>query len=200
MSKSLLLSIVLIVFGLNCKAADEFVDGIIITNHLDTVHCKILVPKDFGKFNEPELLLKCTALDSLGKKIKYKPNDIMGYEFVYQSKRYRQYSIQTEDDGKRMFVWKRNSGKRVNEYYYYSFNTSDHAKGAMGNLYEVYVLEDADTKETVVLTKGGAWGVNYRSQLKNFFQNDKKVLKVMVKDVKDFHDIDKFVVDTNSEY
>ena len=98
-----------------------------------------------------------------------------------------------------MFVWPLNMGKRINEYYYYTYNSSDLQKGSLGALGEIYVLENAETTETVSITRGGSLTNNYRTQIRMFFENDKKILKAMAQDLKEFHDIDKFVIDANKD-
>jgi hypothetical protein len=179
-------------------ASDEFTAGYFISSTNDTVQCKILIPKDFGRFNEQALFLKVTILDSTGKKIKYSPKDINGYGFIYHTKEYIYVSRQTDEDGKMMFVWPLYYGKKLNEYYYYSYNTSNLDKGAMGATEEVYVLEDAESKETAAITRGGALSNNYKSQLRKFFENDKRILALVVRDIKDFHDISRFVKDVDN--
>ena len=199
MKKLILLTVLSAFLFVSSKAEDEFVTGLLITNKNDTLLCKILIPKDFGKFNETVLFSKVTILDSTGNKKKYTPKDISGYAFVYNNKKYIFHSIQIEDDGKRMFVWPLNMGKRINEYYYYTYNSSDLQKGSLGALGEIYVLENAETTETVSITRGGSWTNNYRTQIRRFFENDKKILKAMAQDLKEFHDIDKFVIDANKD-
>ena len=102
-----------------CRAADEYASGYFVTKTNDTVECKILIPKDFGRVNEQSLFSKVTILDSLGKKTKYTPGDINGYGFLYHNKGYFYVSKQVEEDGKMMFLCPRNLGKKINEYYYY---------------------------------------------------------------------------------
>ena len=67
----------------------------------------------------------------------------------------------------------------------------------MGAMEEIYVLEDAETKETVSITRGGSLNNTYKEQLRKFFVTDKKMMALLVQDVKDFHDIPKFVNDAN---
>lgn len=197
MKQTLFFSALFFLFLVNASASDEFADGYLITKGNDTVDCKVLIPKDFGRFNEQSLFSKVTILDSAGKKTKYTPTDINGYGFIYQTKKYIYVTRQIDEDGKMMFLWPMSLGKKINEYYYYNYNTSDMYKGSMGATDEIYVLEDAETKETVAVTRGGSLTNTYKSQLRKFFENDKKVLAILVQDVKDFHDIPKFVRDAN---
>jgi len=196
MKQTILFSVLFFLFAFNSKAADEYADGYIITKHNDTLACKILIPKDFGHFNEASFFTKVTVLDSAGNKKKYAPSDINGYRFYYQSKKYIYVAKQVDEDGKMMFLWPLSLGKKINEYYYYSYNSSDMGKGYIDKA-EVYVLEDAETKETVSITQGGSLSNTYKAQLRKFFENDKKVLTILAKDVKSFHDISKFVKDAN---
>ena len=198
MKQLLFFSVLFFVCAFTSKASVDYADGYIVTKNNDTVAGKVLIPKDFGHFNEPALFLKVTVLDNAGAKKKYTPADINGYGFVYKSKKYIYVTKQVDDDGKAMFVWPRSLGKKINEYYYYSYNTSDLAKGSTGGLEEVYVLEEPETKETVSITKGGAWTNNLKEQLRKFFENDKHLLTLLTKDVKEFHDIPGFVKDANN--
>ncbi|HTD40850.1 MAG TPA: hypothetical protein VK671_09535, partial [Mucilaginibacter sp.] len=97
----------------------------------------------------------------------------------------------------RLFLWPLNQGKKINEYYYYMTNLSGTDKGSSETGSEIYVLEDAETKETVTLTRGGTLTDNFRTKMRRFFENDKKLLTLLARDVKDFHDISKFVADAN---
>jgi len=199
MKQFILFSSLFFLCSLSSKATDEYANGYIITKNNDTVLCKIIIPKDFGHFNEPSLFLRVTVLDSAGNKVKYTPGNINGYAFFYQSKKYVYVSKEVDDDGKMMFVWPRNLGKKINEYYWYSYNSTDLAKGSTGSLAEVYVLEDPETKGTTSITRGGAWTNNFKDQLRKFFENDKPLLTLVNKDVKDFHDIPAFVQDANNQ-
>jgi hypothetical protein len=197
MKQVVLFSILYFLFAINCSAAEEYADGYFITKSNDTIVCKIIIPKDFGHFNEQSLFFRVTVLDSTGKKMKYTPNDINGYTFVYHNKVYIYVSKEVDDDGKRMFAWPLVYGKRLNEYYYYNSNSSNLDKGSMNARDEVYVLEDAVTKETVAITRGGTLSNSYKGQLRHFFENDKTLMTLLVQDVKDFHDITLFVKDAN---
>ena len=183
----------------NSKTSDEYVNGIFITNNNVTYHCKILIPKDFGRFNEVYLFSKVTILDSLGRKNKYTPGDINEYSFIYHSKRYIYVSKQIEDDGSKLFLWPLNLGKKINEYYHYTINSVNLDKGSMGAVTEVYVLENAETKETISLVRGGTLTENYKAQMRRFFENDKQLLTLLARDVKNFHDISLFVKNANKE-
>jgi hypothetical protein len=196
-----LLSLVLTVFLFSFYgiAADEYTNGIYVTNNSDTFACKILIPKDFGRFNETYLFSKVTLLDSAGKKKKYSPNDISGYAFIYQNKKYVYVSKQVENDGERLFLWPLNLGKKINEYYHYTINSANLNKGSMGAISEVYVLENTETTETISLLRGGTLTDNYQAQMRRFFENDKKLLILLAKDVKHFNDISLFVKDANKE-
>jgi hypothetical protein len=184
-------------FSLTSRAEDEYVNGIFITNNNVTYHCKIMIPKDFGRFNEVYLFSKVTIMDSLGNINKYSPNDISAYAFIYQAKKYSYVSKQVEDDGTKLFLWPLHIGKKINEYYHYTINSADLAKGSMGAISEVYVLEIVDTKETISLLRGGSLTENYKSQMRRFFENDKALLTILNKDVKNYHDISQFVRDAN---
>ncbi|HXB28594.1 MAG TPA: hypothetical protein VNW49_02190, partial [Puia sp.] len=124
---------------------------------------------------------------------------IMGYAFIYQSKKYNYVSKQVEDDGTKLFLWPLHLGKKINEYYHYTINSANLDKGSMGAISEVYVLEIEDTKETISLLRGGSLTENYKSQMRRFFENDKALLTLLNKDVKNFHDISQFVKDANKE-
>src|ERR1700739_4511309 len=140
--KHILLSISLVfMFSVSCMAKKEYADGYIITKNNDTNYCKIIIPKDFGKFNEMELFSKVYILDSNGKSAKLTPDDINGYAFSYQSRTYVYTSKKVDDEGKTVFVWPINLGKKINEYYYYYYNSADMDKGGMGAVTGVYVLE-----------------------------------------------------------
>lgn len=193
-----LLSALLLLFALHGKAAEEYANGYVIDQSNDTLRCRIVIPKDFGHFNEQSLFSKVTILDSTGAKHKYNPDDINGYAFVYQGRVYAYVSRTVSDDNKKMFLWIRALGSKINEYYYYTYNTDDLAKGSMGATSEVYVLEDAVTKATAAITRGGVISNNYKDQLRKFFESDKPIMTVLIRDVKDFHDIDKFVKDANN--
>lgn len=197
MKQALFCSLLYFLLTFNCRAADEYATGYFVNKSNDTIECKILIPKDFGRINEQTLFSKVTILDSLGKKMKYTPRDINGYGFLYNNKGYFYVSKQVEEDGKMMFLWPMNLGKKINEYYYYIYNTSDLYKGSMGAMEEIYVLEDAETKETVSITRGGSLNNTYKEQLRRFFVTDKKMMALLIQDVKDFHDIPKFVNDAN---
>jgi len=188
--------IILISFSTCCMAKSEYADGYIISKKGDTLSCKIRIPLNLGKFNELELFSSVVILDSNKKETKLKPKDINGYGFTYQSKKYVYVSKVVDDEDKMVFVWPQNLGKKINEYYYYTYNSSDLAKGSMGAVAEIYVLED-DAKQTVSITRGGSLINSYKSQLRKFFENDKQLLRLIVDDVKDFHDIPKFVQAAN---
>ena len=197
MNRFLFLTLSCLLFSNVSKAADEYVNGVYTTNHQVTFTCKILIPKDFGHFNAMYLFSKVTIVDSMGVKKKYRPNEISGFAFTYLAKKYTYVSIQVEDDGTRLFLWPLNQGKKINEYYYYMTNLSGTDKGSSETGSEIYVLEDAETKETVTLTRGGTLTDNFRTKMRRFFENDKKLLTLLARDVKDFHDISKFVADAN---
>jgi hypothetical protein len=199
MAKKLLAVFLFLIVAGSCMAEDEYAVGVYITKGNDTLLCKVLIPKDFGRFNEPSLFSIVTLLDSAGNKKKFNPGDIYGYAFFYHSKKYMYVSRQVEDNGKRMFLWPLELGKRINEYYYYTYNSDNLNKGSMGAINELYVIEDAETKETISVARGGSLTENYKSQLRRFFENDKKVLALLAQDVKNFHDISKFVKDANKE-
>jgi hypothetical protein len=199
MKNFLFLLLFYFLFSSTGRAEDEYVNGIFITNNNVTYHCKILMPKDFGRFNEVYLFSKVTIMDSLGKVNKYTPNDIGGYAFIYQAKKYSYVSRQVEDDGTKLFLWPLHLGKKINQYYHYTINSANLDKGSMGAITEVYVLEIADTKETISLLQGGSLTENYKSQMRRFFENDKALLTLLAKDVKNFHDISQFVKDANRE-
>jgi hypothetical protein len=190
-------ALVLFVAG-RVQASDVYSRGYIISNTNDTIECKIVIPIEFGRFNRQSCFFKVTVVDSLGNKKKYFPKDILGYAFIYEGKAYTYVSKQTDEDGKRMFVWPMNLGKRINGYYYYYYNSSDNYKGSMGYDAEVYVLEDPLTKETVSITPGGSLTNSYKAQLRKFYENDKQMLALIVQDVKTFHDIPRFVQDANN--
>ena len=196
--KSCLLSIsLLLVFSIHCMAKDEYVDGYIISKKGDTTSCKVRMPYNLGRFNELQFFSMVVILDNSNNKVTLKPKDIYGYGFTYQSKKYNYVSKVVDDEDKTVFVWPVNLGKKVNEYYYYTYNSSDLAKGSMGAISEVYVLED-DAKRTVSITRGGSLINSYKSQLRNFFESDKQLLQLIVEDVKDFHDISTFVRAANN--
>ena len=197
MKQASLLSALLLLLALHSKAAEEYANGYLIGQRNDTLRCRIVIPKDFGHFNEQSLFSKVTILDSAGTRHKYAPDDINGYAFVYQDRVYAYASRTVSDDNKKMFLWIKALGPKINEYYYYTYNTDDLAKGSMGATSEVYVLEDAVTKETAAITRGGSVSNSYKDQLKRFFESDKAVMTVLVRDVKNFHDIDRFVKDAN---
>jgi hypothetical protein len=197
MKQTLFLLTVSFLFSLNSSARDEFADGYFITKSKDTLLCKILIPKDFGKFNALTLFAKVTVLDSAGTKKKYTPNDIKGYGFIYKSKTYIYISKDIDDNGNMMFVWPISLGKSVNEYCYYRSNSDDLGKSGMATPDKIYVLEIAETNETTFITKGGSMLNTYMQQLRRFFENDKRLMKLLTKDVKDFDDIHKFVQDAN---
>jgi hypothetical protein len=198
MKQAFFFSVLYFLLTFNCRATDEYAMGYFITKSNDTVECKILIPKDFGRINEQSLFSKVTILDSLAKKKKYTPKDINGYGFLYQNKSYIYISRQVEEDGKMMFLWPLDLGKKINEYYYYIYNTTNLAKGSMGARDEIYVLEDTETKETASITRGGALSNTFKEQLRKFFENDKKLMALLVRDVKEFHDISSFVKDANN--
>jgi hypothetical protein len=186
-------------FSSNSNVKVEYVNGNFNTNNNVTFHCKILIPKDFGRFNEVYLFSKVTILDSVGNKKKYTPNDISGYAFIYHAKRYIYVSKQVEDDGAKLFLWPLSQGKKINEYYHYTVNSANLDKGSLGAISEIYVLENAETRETISLIRGGTLTDNYKAQMRRFFENDKKLLTLLAKDVKNFHDISSFVKDANNE-
>lgn len=181
----------------NGHTSDETVQGYIVTPRGDTVMVQVCIPKDFGHFNEVALFSKVTILNSGGKKVKYTPKDLSGYGFVYQNKAYVYVSRQIDDEGTTKFLWPMNQGDKVNEYYYYDYNTSDLQKGSMGATNGVYVLEDPVSKDIVALTKGGSVINSFKAQLRKFFENDKQMLALVNKDVKEFKDIPAFVKDAN---
>ncbi len=187
----------LLVSSIPCIAKEEYADGYIISKKGDSVSCKIRIPINLGRFNELELFSVVVILDSNNNKIKLKPKDISGYGFIYHSKKYVYVSKVVDDEDKKVFVWPLHLGKKINEYYYYTYNSSDLAKGSMGAVSEIYVLED-DAKQTVSITQGGSLINSYKSQLRKFFENDKQLLKLIVEDVKEFHDISKFVQAANN--
>jgi hypothetical protein len=179
------------------SVADETVQGYIVTPHGDTVMCQICIPKDFGHFNEASLFTKVNILDSTGKKLKYTPKELQGYGFVYQNKAYEYVSRQIDDEGTTKFLRPMNLGDKINGYFYYDYNTSDLQKGSMGSTNEVYVLEDPVSKDIVAVTKGGSVINSYKAQLRKFFENDKQMLALLNKDVKEFKDIPAFIRDAN---
>ena len=184
-------------FCIKCIAKDEYVAGYILNKNNDTLYCKIRIPKSFGQFNEIDLFSTVYTLDSNGKKIKQTPGMINGYGFTYQSKKYIYVSKVLDDDGKTVFVWPLHLGKKINEYYYYTYNSADLDKGGMAEVSGVYVLED-DATEITCITKGGSVINNYKSQLRRFFENDKELLKLIVEYVDNFDDISKFVQAANN--
>ena len=200
MMKILFITLSCLFFANIAKASDEYVNGVYTTINNVTLPCKILIPKDFGHFNAMYLFSKVTIIDSAGAKKKYRPNEISGFAFTYLAKKYIYVSIQVEDDGTRLFLWPLNQGKKINEYYYYTTNSSDTDKGSADTGSGIYVLEDAETKETVTLTRGGTLTDNFRTKMRRFFENDKKLLTILARDVKDFHDISRFVIDANHQY
>jgi hypothetical protein len=198
MKQILFFPVLLFLFTFTSKAADEYADGYFINKNNDTASCKILIPKVFGSFDPLSLFSKVTILDSTGKKKKYMPNDINGYGFIYNSKTYIYVSKEIDEDGKIMFVYPLNLGKKINEYCYYMYNTSSMDKGSMGDMDQIYILEDAITKETAAITKGGSVLNTYKQQLRRFFENDKPLMTLLEQDVKQFNDISKFVKDANN--
>jgi hypothetical protein len=198
MKQVLFISVLFILFAFNSNASDEYASGYFINKNNDTLLCKILIPKDFGKFNGLALFSKVTILDSGGNKKKYTPNDINGYGFVYNSKTYIYVSRQVEDNGAIMFVWPIKVGKSVNEYCYYRSNSDDLDKSGMASPDKIYVLENAETNEMACITRGGSVLNTYMQQLRRFFENDKRLMKLLTQDVKSFDDISKFVEDANN--
>ena len=197
MKKAFLLSALVFLFVFHCRAADEYANGYLIGQGNDTLKCRVLIPKNFGRFNEQALFSKVTILDSAGNKHKYTPDDISGFAFVYHTRVYVYVSREVSEDGKKLFLWPVELGPKINEYYYYTYNSDNLNKGSTYATNEVYVLEDAVTKETASITRGGSISNNYKDQLRKFFESDKTIMAVLVRDVKDFHDIDKFVKDAN---
>jgi hypothetical protein len=197
MNRVLFITLSSLFFANTTQASDEYVNGVYTTINNVTLPCKILIPKDFGHFNAMSLFSKVTIVDSIAGKKKYRPNEISGFSFTYQSKKYTYASIQVEDDGTKMFLWPLNLGKKINEYYYYTTNSSGTDKGSSDAGSEIYVLEDAETKETITLTRGGTLTDNFRTRMRRFFENDKQLLTLLARDVKNFHDISKFVIDAN---
>jgi hypothetical protein len=197
MKTFLLTALSFLLISFSRYATDESVPGIYVTKNNDTLACRIIIPRDFGRFNEVYLFSKVSFLDSLGNQRRYTPNDINGYAFFYRNKKYVYVSRQVEDDGSRLFLWPLNLGRKINEYYHYTLNSSNLDKGSMNAIAEVYVLENAETKETISLMRGGTLTDNYRAQMRRFFENDKTLLAILAKDVKQFHDISRFVKDAN---
>jgi hypothetical protein len=196
--KQVLFFLVLFFFStMDSKAANEYADGYFISKNNDTLLCKILIPKDFGKFNAITLFSKITIVDSAGNKKKYTASDINGYGFIYDSKTYIYVSKDVDDNGKMMFVWPVNLGKSVNEYYYYRSNSDDLDKSGMEMPDEIYVLENAQTGETASITRGGSVLNTYKEQLRRFFEEDKRLMSLITQDVKDFNDIPRFITDAN---
>jgi len=200
MKARLFLILFLFLFCSNVSAADEYVDGVFSSNTSQSFHCKILIPKDFGKFNEVYLFSRVTILDSTGTKTKYTPDDISGYAFSYHDIKYIFVAKQVEEDGSKLFLLPLNRGNKINEYYHYTVNAADRDKGSMGAISEVYVLENAETRETISILRGGTLTDSYKAQMRRFFENDKRLLTLLAKDVKDFHDISFFVKDANKNY
>ena len=199
MKQKNLITAVFILSAFTLKAADQYVSGYIITKTNDTVQYKILMPKDYGRFDEQLLFSQVSVMDSVGTKKTFKPGEISGYSFTYHAKKYVYLSKKTNSEGKTLFVWPRNLGKKINEYYYYSLHTSALPKGSTGSLSEVYLLEDPQTLATVAITRGGAWTDNFKQQLNKLFENDKNLLKLIAKEVNDFHDVPLFVQDANRQ-
>jgi hypothetical protein len=197
MKQVLFLSVLFFLFAFNSNASDEYASGYFIDKNNDTLLCKILIPKDFGKFNGLTLFSKVTILDSGGDKKKYTPRDINGYGFVYNSKTFIYVSKDVDDNGQMMFVWPVNLGKSVNEYCYYRSNSDDLDKSGMAASDKIYVLENAETDEAVSITRGGSLLNTYMQQLRRFFENDKRLMKLITQDVKTFDDISRFVEDAN---
>ena len=197
MKQLLFFSALFFLFAFNSKASEEYAGGYFINKNNDTLLCKILIPKDFGKFNGLALFSKVTILDSGGNKKKYTSNDINGYGFVYNSKTYIYASKDIDDNGQMMFVWPVNLGKSVNEYCYYRSNSDDLDKSGMAAPEKIYVLENAETNETVSITRGGSLLNTYMQQLRRFFESDKRLMKLITQDVKSFDDISMFVEDAN---
>jgi hypothetical protein len=196
--KYLLLSLSLLwFFSINGMAKDEYADGYIISKKGDTILCKMRIPFNVGSFNELELFSSVVILDSNSKKVRLKPKDINGYGFTYKSKKYTYVSKVVDDEDRTVFVWPLELGRKISEYYYYTYNSSDLAKGSMGAIAEVYVLED-DAKQITSITRGGSLINSYKAQLRKFFESDKQLLRLIADDVKDFHDIPKFVRAANN--
>jgi hypothetical protein len=199
MKQILFLSMLFFLFAFTSNASREYADGYFINKNNDTFLCKILIPKVFGKFDALALFSKVTVLDSAGNKMKYAPEDINGFGFFYNSKKYIYVSKDIDDDREMMFVWPMHLGKSVNEYCYYRSNSDDLGKAGMATTDVIYVLENAETNEMTSITKGGSVLNTYMQQLRRFFENDKRLMKLISQDVIDFNDIPKFVKDANNE-
>ena len=97
-----------------------------------------------------------------------------------------------------MFLWPVNLGKSVNEYCYYRSNSDDLDKSGMAEPDKIYVLENAETDETVSITRGGSLLNTYMQQLRRFFESDKRLMKLITQDIKSYNDISRFVEDANN--
>jgi hypothetical protein len=198
MKRALFFPVLFFLFSFSSNASDEYASGYFINKNNDTLLCKILIPKDFGKFNGLTLFSKVTILDSAGNKKKYTSNDINGYGFIYNSKTYIYVSKDVDDNGQMMFLWPVNLGKSVNEYCYYRSNSDDLDKSGMAEPDKIYVLENAETDETVSITRGGSLLNTYMQQLRRFFESDKRLMKLITQDIKSYNDISRFVEDANN--
>ena len=198
MKQGLFFLLLFFLFAFKSNASDTYASGYFITKSNDTLLCKVLIPKDFGKFDALALFTKVTILDSNGNKKKYTPNDINGYGFIYNSKAYIYVSKDVDDNGQMMFVWPVNLGKSINEYCYYRSNSDDLDKAGMAAPDEIFVLENTETNQTASIVKGGSLLNTYMHQLRSFFENDKRLMKLITQDVKSFTDISRFVEDANN--
>ena len=198
MKQILFFSILFLLFAFNCSAKAEYAVGYFVTKNNDTVLCKILIPKSFGQFDDLALFSQVTILDSVGHKTKYTPDEINGYVFVYNQKRYTYISKPVDDNGEQKFMWLVNFGKKVNEYCYYRSSSDNLDKGGMAAVEVIYVLENALTGETAAITRGGSVLNSYKAQLRRFFENDNRLMSLITVDVKDYSDISRFVEDANN--
>ena len=182
--------IVLVLFTVCLSAmygkAAELVDGYIVPAGKDTVRCKIEIPRMANKTFD--LFLKVSVTDSAGHVVTYKAKnrELNGFGFVYGGANYEYHLWKDNKDD--VFAMRKITGKKVNLYYYYTYESM--GGGSMPVKNEMYILED--TGKNAISVSGGLLS-GFKKKIKKFFEADSKIAMLVDTNISTINDLPAFV-------
>lgn len=153
-------------FALFCDSyAQTTAPGYYVTKTNDSVIAHIKIPKSiFGAEDFSKFLMKVEIVDSIKGTKKFKPDDIKGFGFLYNEKRYRFFSKPTITEKNIRFLQPFILGQKTSVYW---FHTTDQNGAPLGTF---YTLEKADGTYTFFSTAELNLS-KFRASLKEFYKD-----------------------------
>lgn len=161
-------------FALLCDSYSQTTaPGYYVTKTNDSVIANIKMPKSiFGVDDFSKFIFKVEVVDSVNGTKKFKPEDIKGFEFLYNGKLYRFFSQPTITENNLRFLQPVILGQKTSLY---KFQTVDQNGTPLGSF---YTFEKADGTHTFLST-GIRSLAKFREVLKEFYKDNLEVQQLI---------------------